>query len=63
MIFPDGALWKEQRRFMMRALRELGLGKKSMEDYIIDELKFFAKSLKTNGNKVKKKSYELTVAF
>ena len=24
MIFPDGALWKEQRRFVGRSLKQLG---------------------------------------
>ena len=32
VIFPDGALWKEQRRFVLKCLRDYGFGKKSEEN-------------------------------
>ena len=34
IIFPDGNLWKEQRRFAMKTLKQLGLGKNSLEHHI-----------------------------
>ncbi|XP_059093870.1 methyl farnesoate epoxidase-like [Tigriopus californicus] len=56
VIFPDGPLWKEQRKFMMRTLREFGLGKQTMEDHIQEEIKFSIQYLKQQatqeGNRV-----------
>ena len=34
IIFPDGNLWKEQRKFAMKTLKQLGLGKNSLEHHI-----------------------------
>ncbi len=34
-----GDVWKEQRRFTLRHLRDFGFGKASMEDIIIEEFK------------------------
>ena len=34
IIFPDGYLWKEQRRFAVKTLKLLGLGKHSLEKHI-----------------------------
>lgn len=33
----DGHLWKEQRRFTVRQLKDFGLGKTSQEHMILDE--------------------------
>nr|APH81378.1 cytochrome P450 CYP3038A1 [Tigriopus kingsejongensis] len=50
VIFPDGPLWKEQRKFMMRTLREFGLGKQTMEDHIQDEIKCSIQFLREQCN-------------
>ena len=38
LIFVDGDFWQEQRRFTLRHLRDLGFGKTSIEDQMIDEI-------------------------
>ncbi|XP_012254145.2 methyl farnesoate epoxidase-like [Athalia rosae] len=37
VIFTDGTIWKEQRRFAVKNLREFGFGKRTMENMIVDE--------------------------
>ena len=34
----DGPLWKDQRKFMMRSLREMGIGKASIEVNVLEEV-------------------------
>lgn len=34
----DGQLWKEQRRFTLRHLRDLGFGKSCLEGIMLDEI-------------------------
>ena len=34
IIFPDGNLWREQRKFAMKTLKQLGLGRNSLEHHI-----------------------------
>jgi hypothetical protein len=38
LVFVDGDFWQEQRRFTLRHLRELGFGKTSIEDQMMDEI-------------------------
>ncbi|XP_059479051.1 methyl farnesoate epoxidase-like [Neocloeon triangulifer] len=38
LIFSQGNLWREQRRFTLRHLRDLGFGKRSMEGLIHEEV-------------------------
>lgn len=38
IIFADGASWAEQRRFVLKTLRDFGFGKGSMESLIKDEV-------------------------
>ena len=37
VIFIDGKFWREQRRFLLRNLRDFGFGKSSMQDCILVE--------------------------
>lgn len=41
----DGDLWKEQRRFTLRHLKDLGFGKSSLEGIMIDEIHDFIANL------------------
>ena len=38
ILMTDGELWKEQRRFAVRHLKDLGFGKSSLESLIMDEV-------------------------
>ncbi|XP_065145188.1 cytochrome P450 2F2-like isoform X2 [Paramisgurnus dabryanus] len=44
--------WKEHRRFTLTTLRNFGLGKKSMEHRILDEVKFISSLLEESAGKV-----------
>lgn len=37
-MFADGDKWQEQRRFTLRHLRDLGFGKTSIEDQMMNEI-------------------------
>ncbi len=37
IMFSDGSVWREQRSFTLHTLRNLGFGRKSMEDGILEE--------------------------
>ncbi|KAG8228075.1 hypothetical protein J437_LFUL009047 [Ladona fulva] len=51
VIFTDGEEWKEQRRFTLRNLRDLGLGKRSMESMIREEALELVSTLTEMGKK------------
>ncbi|KAG8228076.1 hypothetical protein J437_LFUL009048 [Ladona fulva] len=51
VIFTDGEEWKEQRRFALRNLRDLGLGKRSMESMIREEALELVSRLTEMGKK------------
>lgn len=38
VFFSDGPYWVEQRRFTLRHLRDFGFGKRSMEEFIMEEI-------------------------
>jgi methyl farnesoate epoxidase / farnesoate epoxidase len=38
VFFTEGDLWKHQRRFTLRHLRDFGFGKQKMDEYIHDEV-------------------------
>ncbi|XP_069672288.1 methyl farnesoate epoxidase-like [Periplaneta americana] len=38
ILFSDGPLWTEQRRFTLRHLRDFGFGKHTMEEAIVEEV-------------------------
>lgn len=39
IVFNNGHVWEEQRRWSLRKLRDFGFGKSSMEGIILDEVK------------------------
>jgi len=45
LIFTQGPLWEEQRRFTVRHLRDLGFGKTSIENQIKDEINELIKEM------------------
>lgn len=42
----EGEFWKEQRRFTLRHLRDLGLGKRSLESIVVEEIIDVLKEIK-----------------
>lgn len=38
VIFTDGQIWLDQRRFALRFLRDFGLGKNQMQERILEEV-------------------------
>lgn len=38
IVGTSGTLWQEQRRFVLKALKDFGLGKNQMQELIIEEL-------------------------
>jgi hypothetical protein len=38
VIFSDGPLWREHRKFMTKTLRDMGVGKRSMDAHIAQEI-------------------------
>ena len=47
----QGNHWKEQRRYILRNLRDFGFGKASMEDGLLEEAQKLANYLKNNAGK------------
>ncbi|XP_048371861.1 cytochrome P450 2J4-like [Sphaerodactylus townsendi] len=45
---PYGQAWKEQRRFSLMVLRNFGLGKKAVEEKILDEVAYLMQSFEEN---------------
>ena len=37
LIFNDGEEWKNQRRFILKTLKDFGFGKKSLEGVLVEE--------------------------
>uniref|UniRef100_A0A8D2PBH8 Cytochrome P450 n=1 Tax=Zosterops lateralis melanops TaxID=1220523 RepID=A0A8D2PBH8_ZOSLA len=46
-----GRVWKEQRRFALSALRNFGMGKKSLEDRVVEEAEFLCSAIKSEEGK------------
>lgn len=49
ITFTDGEHWHEQRSFVMRHLRDVGFGKKTMERFILEELDDLLKFIQKSG--------------
>lgn len=41
-----GELWKEQRRFTIKHLKDVGIGKSALEETILDEINHLISDLK-----------------
>nr|CAD7430293.1 unnamed protein product [Timema monikensis] len=46
VVFTDGDIWRDTRRFTLRHLREMGMGKHSMEEQIQEETRALMKDAK-----------------
>ncbi|XP_063790613.1 cytochrome P450 2W1-like [Pseudophryne corroboree] len=58
VIFSSGEGWKISRRFTLSILRDLGMGKSSIEGRIIEELQYLNESIKShNGQPFEKKVF------
>jgi len=51
IVVSDGTHWKEHRRFAMTVLRDLGVGKLSIEPKIMEEIQHFLSELKKFNGK------------
>ncbi|XP_061455487.1 cytochrome P450 2W1-like isoform X3 [Rhineura floridana] len=47
VFFSTGELWRTTRRFTMSSMRNLGMGKKLIEERIIEELSFLVQDIKS----------------
>jgi cytochrome P450 len=51
VIFTEGKEWNEQRRFILRTLRDFGFGKKTMESAVHDEIKDLIETFRKSAGK------------
>ena len=46
VLFSEGNIWFEQRRFTLRTLRDFGFGKAGMEEMISEEVQLFIEEIR-----------------
>ncbi|XP_035035736.2 cytochrome P450 2K1-like isoform X1 [Hippoglossus stenolepis] len=51
IIFSNGESWKEMRRFALSTLRDFGMGRRVIEDKIVEECKFLIQMLEEHKGK------------
>ncbi|TNN68834.1 Cytochrome P450 2K1 [Liparis tanakae] len=51
LLFANGELWKEMRRFALSNLRDHGMGKKASEEKIIEEIQYLIKVFESHEGK------------
>ncbi|NXW65845.1 CP2K6 protein, partial [Eurystomus gularis] len=57
IIFSNGENWKVMRRFALTTLRDFGMGKKVIEDRVVEEYRFLADTIEAQ----KGKPFEMTL--
>ena len=64
IFFNEGPLWQEHRRFAMRHLRDLGMGKSLLNSMISNEFALFAEHLKKSvGQEIKANNLFITAVL
>ncbi len=48
IMFSEGDLWQEHRRFTLRHLRDVGFGKSSIENQMMDEIQELIQEIKSS---------------
>ncbi|XP_013390837.1 cytochrome P450 2J6 [Lingula anatina] len=51
VLFKSGKAWKELRRFTLSSLRDLGLGRKSLQERIQDEARYLVQNIENENGK------------
>ena len=63
VIFANDSVWKDNRRFLLHNLRNLGMGKTRLEDSIMEEVEMLTKYLEKNClNKETELDWSINVA-
>ena len=45
IVFVDGPIWKEQKKFGLRALRDLGVGRDVMQEKVLNEISYMLQEI------------------
>lgn len=62
IAFSHGNVWKATRHFTVKTLRNLGMGKRTIEDKVQEEAKWLVKELKkTNGKCMSESDFYILV--
>ncbi|KAM4697764.1 cytochrome P450 2W1 [Rhinophrynus dorsalis] len=58
IFFASGEMWRTTRRFTISSMRTLGMGKKPIEDRVVEELQFLTEKIQSfNGNNFKLREF------
>ena len=49
IIFAEDTVWKDNRRFLLHNMRNLGMGKTRLEDSIVEEAEMLLEYLEVNN--------------